>query len=438
MISNIHHTYVNSIDGNISMNPLSHAILHSRHASILESLLESSKLASNCWYTGQLESKSSCEDEHAIKECMTIVTRDFEVPLHLAVTMRSPLQVISLLLNAAPSAVNVSDRCGLTPLSWIWNRHILDHIDMERRAQERNENANTHNLSTTNTTRRIHSSVKASKRRYLPHAFISTYDNESNQLANGMKHLANSSNASVTTTVTNHEELSDILSLLLLHAATTLGKAQGQESTHQILSNLGSQTSWPLLHAACYVPCPRPIALVILINLLNEVNQSHSIKHPAKLQDSLGNLPLHYCAASQNYERNYPIGVTCTPTPILDPPLILDILSLFPEGTRIRNADKQLPLHVAIENEKKERKEDMSLNGNGLLSSTNRQRLRQRHYSILSALIRAYPEALDKRDGKTKVHPFQQAAVGDHANIDTVYFLLKENPTLVFGGIFKT
>ena len=433
MISNIHHTYMNSVDGNISLNPLSHAILYSRHASILECLLESSRLISNCWYTGELESESSRPDREEIKECMTIVSRDFEVPLHLAVTMRLPLHVLTLIMNASPSAVNVSDRCGLTPLSWIWNRRILDQIEMERRAQGRNEIANI--LRMTNTMRRFLSPVKASKRRYLPPEFISMYENMSNQLADELKYLATSSNSLVTTATYHDEELSDALSLLLLHAAASLANAQDQESTHQILSNLGTQTSWPLLHAACYVPCPRPITLVILITLLTEERSGRSIRHPAKIQDSLGNLPLHYCAASQNYERNYPIGVTSIPTPFVCPPLILDILPLFPEGTRIRNKDNQLPLHVAIEREKIERKKDISLNGNDFISSTDRQRLRKEQYSTLNALLRAYPEALDKRDGKAKVYPFQQAAIGDHANIDTIYFLLKANPSLVVTGI---
>jgi hypothetical protein len=50
---------------------------------------------------------------------------------------------------------------------------------------------------------------------------------------------------------------------------------------------------------------------------------------------------------------------------------------------------------------------------------------------VLSALVTTYPDSLEQTDCKTGLLPFQLAAVGPGARLDTIYVLLRQLPSLL-------
>jgi hypothetical protein len=50
---------------------------------------------------------------------------------------------------------------------------------------------------------------------------------------------------------------------------------------------------------------------------------------------------------------------------------------------------------------------------------------------VFQALLRHYPGALERRDGRTGLLPFQQAAMGRGSSTTFVYALLRASPTSI-------
>jgi hypothetical protein len=83
----------------------------------------------------------------------------------------------------------------------------------------------------------------------------------------------------------------------------------------------------------------------------------------------------------------------------------------YKEATRVVDANHQLPLHILIDTVKQEN------DNHGA--------------SVVSKLLSFYPDSLERRDGKTLLYPFLQAAHGSNASVNLSFMLLRKNPTLV-------
>ena len=148
-----------------------------------------------------------------------------------------------------------------------------------------------------------------------------------------------------------------------------------------------------------------------------------------------GRYPLHYAAGRVGYVATFPVGISCGVQVLRETSPIHDILPLFPEACRATDGAGQLPLHITIDAFKKNRA------ATELSPPATQQQASPRSAAacdadeteedkVLQLLLSHYPAALNQRDGKTKLFPWQQAAVGSGARLTTMYQLLRANPTL--------
>lgn len=409
LIVNSRRLLKNTMEGHIAHNTLSHALMHGRHCSTIELLIGASKTKNPSWYTGHLYDWDEFEIEPPDEEnesCMTIVSNDFEVPLHIAVTMRSSPEVVTHVVKSGPDASYIPDRCGLTPVCWSWIRFVIDEIEKDNReADDENENIIW--------TQPI---VKSSKRRFLPSNFLDFHADLTDDLLKNVVEFMGVSD-SIPASCLRHIHHMNIekrnlwtkLSCLLPNAAKAC--AQNEKPNDKLFMNLDKIIHWSPVHAASYINCPRAVLLNAILN------------SPAclKSEDELGNLPIHYAAACQGYSKTLPIGVTFAPKIVQEKSRVFDIVPLHPDCTKSMNSSMQLPLHIAIDAEKEARV--TMKNGNGLRRNrinrlqrmeSKRPRIFDKRESIDNSpvlfLVNAYIESLEQPDGRTHLYPFMQAA----------------------------
>jgi len=402
---------MNSVDGNIGQTPLSFALMYGRHFSTVQLLLKASKLAQTSWYTGHFldwdnPNQNRCNVDNL--SCMAIVSSDHEVPLHVAVTMRASEDIVSLLLDSCYQAGAVTDRCGLTPICWVWIRFV---IDINNRGELGGDLIN-------DPRRQLR--VRVSNRRFIPTNYVQLHEAVTKEISNSMKDIKDVSHSNRTrhpsslliNSALDNTELWNKLAVLLPCAA----KATEANSSKTSLSICVGQNNWSPLHAASFISCPRAVLLLALEHLPNEV----------KKKDVYGNLPIHYATARQGYTRNVPIGATLVAKEIIERSALFDLLPLWPKSASVTNANKQLPLHLAIDEEK----QSHLLERGGRRKSLSEIEAQIMASPVLCLLL-SYPEALYRRDGVTKLYPFMQAAVGDGSSLNMTFMLLKENPAII-------
>lgn len=331
--------------GDGSPTPLACAILYGRSERIIRLLLKAH---------GKLQ----------VNPCLVLCSGYGEVPLHLATSMRSSMTVLRDLVEFDPTALQVQDMYHLTPLDWLWIRHVVDWCSI---------------------TETVTTNVTPSTRRYLSPHFAGGWHDRTTAT------MKSSNNVGGKQAIL--ESLLERICLLLPAAAKTMTK----NFTHD---NQGEQ--WSLLHSACAVPCP--LAMVRLACREDPSSLGIPDLHA-------GRLPLHYAAARTGYRATVPVGVSREVRSMEEPSPALEIASKFVNATRVADANNQLPLHIAIDTAK---------------SSSN-----DKDGGVLSKLLELYPDSLERRDGKTKLYPFLQAAEGPNASLNVTFMLLRKNPTLV-------
>jgi hypothetical protein len=100
----------NREDGTVGdgvQTPLTYAMLYGRSEEIIGLLLDSSSRVGS-------------------DSCITLVSGYREVPLHMAMSLRSSILLLKRLVERGSQAMMVSDIHNLTPLDWLWIRHRLD------------------------------------------------------------------------------------------------------------------------------------------------------------------------------------------------------------------------------------------------------------------------------------------------------------------------
>jgi ankyrin repeat protein len=142
-----------------------------------------------------------------------------------------------------------------------------------------------------------------------------------------------------------------------------------------------SNARWRALHAASSLATISPSFLELAVRLCPEELQQ---------KDESGRLPLHIIASLKPDHMNSRSV------------RIKTILEGFPSATIIRDKDGCLPLHRAVAS--------------------------GQSWSSLAALIRAAPETLSRRDGLSKLYPFQLAACSPLSQLNELYLLLVAAP----------
>jgi hypothetical protein len=420
LVTNARDVLMNTVDGNVSHNLLSHALMHGRHLSTIELLIGASQTSNPSWHTGHIHDWDEFETETEApkrenESYMAIVSKDFEVPLHIAVTMRASPDVVAHVVQSEPDAASIPDRCGLTPICWTWIRFVIDEI---KRADRESTTENAIVAQPT--------AVKKSKRRFLPNAYVEFNEKLTSDIASSVTEFMNETDMRrlhhIRDMNNNIERRSlwSKLSNLLPSAAKAF--AYNDKTSMNMLGRLDTITQWSPVHAASYISCPRAVLFAALYNCPSQ---------SWKQVDELGNLPIHYAAARQGYSKSLPIGVTFSPHELKERSSVFDLVPLYPDCTKVVNCSGQLPIHIAIDKDKEAR---MS---NSIFNQKEKKRLKRSETkdsiadSPLLFLARADTESLEIRDGKTNLYPFIQAAAGDGASLDIIYCLLIKNPSLV-------
>ena len=387
--------FTSLVQGEGVPSPLSCALLHGRSIDTIKVLLDANR-------------------KLGFAPCRTIVTHNREVPLHVAVTMRAPIDLISRLLQDESEVLDVADIHGLIPLDWIWIRHVLEWFSSPSDAL---------------------SPVMVSRRRYLGNHFLEWQSRVSNQyLGLDTTDLEQSPNPQVRQWTRRLKEdlLSRIATVLPVMAAQVhknsvrLNNAEtGTEFDHEHLQ--GSSPSWTLLHAACYVHCPLAMVALALQASSSDVLRTRDTLH--------GRLPLHYAASrGGGYMASFPVGVSCSPQSVQEMSPTKLVLSWFPQACQVRDAYGQLPLHIAIDAGKETRRRQELDESNSMMWEH-----RQDSFDVgnnfdddVDLLLFHYPDGLEEIDGITNLFPFMQAAEGSGASVNTIYNLLRRNPTLLW------
>jgi len=409
-------------------SPLSCALLHGRSVQTIELLLEANR-------------------KIGVQACRSLVTHYREVPLHIVSSMRCAPDLLKKLIQEDNVALGVSDIYGLKPLDWIWIRHTLDWCSSSE----------------------PFAPVMVSRRRYIHTHFLDWYRRVSNQYLGVDKPIDVSPNPDVR--AMSMRLKSDLLQrmcivlpeMVLLQwreedrendvdidmgIREELGKGERPPST-----KVSERPLMPLLHAAAFVSCP-----LAMIQLACDAFPADLVTFDTRMR----RLPLHYAATRKGYGAQFPIGASCSLHNLEEVSPLQAILARFPEASRVTDGRSQLALHIAIDYVKDEKMRlrsdhgtisscstttssaSMDVEGDdetdtssqsssrGALPSTA-VRINQPGHQEIGGLLHAYPESLYRRDGVTRLYPFQQAAEGENGDLELSYMLLRHDPSLVKG-----
>jgi hypothetical protein len=316
------------------------------------------------------------------KGCATVVSQYHEVCLHVAVTTRACLPVLYHVVNDFKEATLAPDIYGLNCIDWLWIRHVLDW-----------------NASPLDAV----SSRMISRRRFLGSQFMEWHEFVSKRVAMDDDHHLVVDPYAV-------KQLQDDLyqrMQILLPAAAAIMAADPPYKQGE---------PWGLIHSACFVPCP---FAMIHVAFKTDPNSYQTVRSKDL---RAGRYPLHYAASRVGYTVHLPVGVSRGIQVLQEASPVHEILPFFPEASCAADSDSQLPLHIAIDASKWNRTMTLHPSVDDVDAA---------EHAVLSALVSHYPDALERRDGKTKLYPWQQAAVGPGASINTIYSLLRRQPTLV-------
>jgi hypothetical protein len=347
-------------------SPLSCALLHGRSLETINLLLDSNKKV-------------------GVNACRAVVTHYREVPLHIAASMRCPVEVISRLVEEDAGIIGIGDTHGLGALDWVWIRHTLDWCSSPD----------------------PFAPTIVSRRRYVNNNFLDWHKRVSNEYVGIDRSVESTLSPAVRALKRRLKD--DIFNRISVLLPAMAAASIENETSLMIDDNIHK---FPLLHAACYANCP-----MAMVEIAFQV-------FPGMIfcrDEHLDRLPLHFAASRGGYTAQFPIGVSCNLQCLEENSPVNLVLSKFPEASRVVDGQDQLPLHIAIDYAKKVSEENRTFHSESWGVSTLE----------IDALLDVYPEALQRRDGKTSLFPFQQAAEGCNGNIDVTYELLRRDPSLL-------
>jgi len=328
-------------------------------------------------------------------------------PLHCAIDRYdTPLSVIRMLLVARPRTAGVRSREGRTPLDLLWKR-LFDPEPYRSRAVRE----------------------AAARLRETMEAVVAAdgCDDGEEQRAEDMHegsggddcedkkpcHRERSRKANAIRALYSSVELRrswDVVTAFV--RAARYGTVDEDAHNHSFDNDgTGLSTRFRLVHSAAALGACPPLLLRFAAAL--NPDQVRVAEDPS------GRLPLHLAAAA--WSGTVPAaGGDSDDDNVVDlddvgaddweyEETISTLVELYPEATRIRDAEGRLPLNLAVESRKP--------------------------WGAIRAILLACPRALVTRDVKTCMPPFMISAVGEGADLDIIYRLLRENPLEVSRGL---
>jgi hypothetical protein len=370
--------------------------------------------------------------------CSVVVTHYAEYCLHVAVTRRAPLAVLQAIVDEYPDATLAPDVHGLTPLEWLWMSHVMDwhQATTMHRQQQQQQQPEDHENADNEPNERAFSLLSPSRRRFLHRDYLEWYNDILDHHCT--PYTADRYDFMDTKTGRSMQnELLQRMKILLPRAATEFG-----------VTTVGpwhNQGSVSLVHAACRLCGFIPRGMLQMV-LAMDPDAKVQLRSP----DDLGWYPLHYAAATPftGYSASLPLGtIRSRGTSLLqeESPVAL-VLTNFPAASRATDIIGQLPLHVAIDAAKEQVHDDYMEQYQHSSASNGAARAatvvppstaisHEREIAVLDLLLSHWPESIRQRDGKTGLFPWQQAAVGHGASLQTIYTLLRRDPTCVLRSI---
>jgi hypothetical protein len=416
--------------------------------------LHSAVFHGRCGPTIQLLLEAEAKTSNSPARAALLANTQGEIPLHFAAMRGEPPRSIGLLGNAAPTAVFKRDTSGLTPLHWVWirfvstvlsldDRQLTGTVQLDARALEEGEDWKYSKFWHVERgdfsgdlllIRRIDPPLDFFRMRHIPPelyigstltwaeravevlAIMRTRDQEQGY-GNGIDAQAEWTREEVVT-------------CLFWVKVVSLLKA-----TAKTQDNNGD---FCLIHTAMSSSCcPPPVAHITSLMFPEELS----------IRDCHGRFPLH-CAASRKWhnfdwrsEDHDTAAFKLLQGESLE--LLRNAISVSPhQATRVVDNSGRLVLHHVIES---------------FVHACSKCRIMATHKSAvcemletLKDVVQEYPESLERRDGVTMLHPFQQATAcatehrpdesvpfPDEMPLSIVYMLLREDPLLVNSGVVE-
>lgn len=203
-----------------------------------------------------------------------------------------------------------------------------------------------------------------------------------------------------------------------------------------------------VIHAACLIRCPMAVLHAAKLITIDDL-----IQHKSKIDEHIdcedhqdqfnnvlhhrdmlyGRYPLHYATYHfKDYIAHYPIRPSLSHRGGImthyEPSPIYTIIQCCPIAASCYDYDSRLPIHILIDTINNSRREKNAMSHDD--DDDDDEAVESQ--KIIQCLLDANPNSLEQRDGKTKLYLWQQAAIGDSANLNTIYILLRMQPTLLF------
>jgi hypothetical protein len=377
-----------------------------------------------------------------------------ELPLHFAAMRGEPPRSISLLGRSAPMAVITRDASGLTPLHWLWIRFVstilsLDDgqrttsVELEPMAlspEEQCDYSKFWHVERGNFAqdliliRRIDPPLDFLRMRHIPPEL---YDDTTGEYLRWAERCV--------------EVLDDMRSRELEREPDPNDDGLEEWSREEVVSCLfwvkvvqllrafsktlaSDDHDFHLVHTAMAAPsCPPPVAHMT------------SLMFPGELvvRDSKGRFPLHHAAKREWHCFDWKNEENDTAAHKLLSGESLEVLKnairVTPsQVTRVVDDEGRLVLHYVIDT--------------FVTAACSKNRLMSAHETVVESMLHVvkdllfeHPASLERRDGITKLYPFQQAACAASNNesqqdlnemhLSIVYMLLQENPLLISSAL---
>lgn len=367
-----------------------------------------------------------------------------EIPLHFAAMRGEPPRSIGLLGNAAPMAVQKRDTSGLTPLHWLWirfvgtilsldDRQLTGTVDLEPKAVEEDDDCPYSKYW--HVERGDFSQDLILIRKYDPpldffrmrHIPPELYDNREGNLswaerpAELLAVMRERDGESLNEAA--EWTRAEVVSSLFWVKVVSLLKAYAKTQHDPV-------GTFHLVHTAMSSPCcPPPVAHITSLLFPDELT----------VRDSDGRFPLHHATLREwqpfdwKNDENDTAALKLLEGESLE--LVKNAIAVSPPGVfRVVDNAGRLPLNYLIES---------------FVGACSRCRIMSPSHTAtvasmldtLKEIIQRHPEALERRDGETKLYPFLQATAAaaspppasfsEEMPLSIVYMLLRENPLLV-------
>ena len=376
---------------NVGPNALHAAITHHRSVATIEKLLTANPSSNRSAYA--------------------IVTQQLETPLHVAVTVRAPVAVIRLLLEHGPEAVIAGDRHSLTPLDWVWIRHVLDRAHLVGKSNSRDDGDS--DAESVAATLPHFEPNRPYARRTIPSPFLQNWKDAAKEielLSEAMNDNNKGTKRMRVGSFTNYRATTGALwermSFMLPVAAREMYRLLEQSQDEM-------SEEWPVYHAASYVPCPVPLLDLAFFYYPDQVQQ----------KDARGFLPIHYTASCPYHDTSFDLPESMTSgvspyiraqhqTTFCDLSPIPKVIKHYPEAASIVTPDGRLPLHIALEMIKDHQSTfRVACQSQVLtpLSSQNDAVPWEVSRFIIRSFIEVNTAAFEQQDPQTRLYPFQMA-----------------------------